>query len=217
MEFVFERPDGFSFKAGHFVGVTLLKPSEEDSLGNLREFSFVSSPYETHLSIAARLSDSAYKRSINELSVGELVRLDGPYGEFVCDNNETKPIVFLSGGIGVAPARSIVRQLLLQNSQRKMILVHINQSKEYAPYETELLAAASEHTNLTYLPIYTRAEGKIEKNRICSDVVQPLIGTLQQPLFYISGTQRMVRGIKQDLLEIGVDKNRIRTEEFGTY
>lgn len=194
-----------------------MKPSEEDGLGNLREFSFVSSPHETHLSIAARLSDSAYKRSINELSIGELVRLDGPYGEFVCDDNEAEPIVFLSGGIGVAPARSIIRQSIYRKSRRKITLIHINQCKEYSPYETELLAAASGHTNLTYLPVYTRAEDKIEKNLICYDVVRPLIGKLEHPLFYISGTQRMVRGIKQDLLAIGVDENRIRTEEFGTY
>lgn len=50
MAFQFEKPEGFAFKAGQFIDMTLIKPSETDGEGNGRAFSIASAPDEGMLS-----------------------------------------------------------------------------------------------------------------------------------------------------------------------
>ncbi|MER9953136.1 hypothetical protein NKJ90_32430 [Mesorhizobium sp. M0051] len=84
--FVFERPDGFRFKAGQHVRMTLLDPVETDREGNSRFFSLASTPQETDLVIAMRMRDTAFKRVLARLQMGDKVLiqvlLDVPHGGF---------------------------------------------------------------------------------------------------------------------------------------
>src|SRR5712691_12067270 len=60
--FVFEKPNGFHFKAGQHIRMTLMNPPETDSEGNSRFFSLANSPQEKDLVIAMRMRDTAFKR-----------------------------------------------------------------------------------------------------------------------------------------------------------
>ena len=55
MAFRFEKPSGWTFKAGQYLDMTLLDPSETDSEGNLRSFSIASAPHEETLMVATRM------------------------------------------------------------------------------------------------------------------------------------------------------------------
>jgi ferredoxin-NADP reductase len=61
MAFRFEMPSGWTFKAGQFIAMTLLAPSETDAEGDTREFSIASGPHEDTLMVATRLRDTAFK------------------------------------------------------------------------------------------------------------------------------------------------------------
>src|SRR5690348_10168321 len=66
--FRFEKPPGWTFKAGQTVDITLLDPPETDSLGNTRTFSIASAPEESTLMIATRMRDTAFKRTLDRKS-----------------------------------------------------------------------------------------------------------------------------------------------------
>lgn len=55
MAFRFEKPSGWTFKAGQYLDMTLLDPSEMDSEGNLRSFSIASAPHEETLMVATQM------------------------------------------------------------------------------------------------------------------------------------------------------------------
>jgi ferredoxin-NADP reductase len=112
--FHFEKPGGFTFKAGQFGDFTLINPVETDAEGNTRGFSLASAPYEADLMFATRMRDSAFKRVLKTMAAGTEVSLDAPYGSFTLHNNWRIPAVFLTGGIGVTPVRSIVLQSVRQ-------------------------------------------------------------------------------------------------------
>jgi ferredoxin-NADP reductase len=65
MSFRFERPAGWSYRAGQFVDVTLLDPPETDGEGNTRAFSISSAPRENVITITTRLRDTAFKRVLH--------------------------------------------------------------------------------------------------------------------------------------------------------
>ena len=70
MAFHFEKPEGFSYKAGQFGDFTLANPPETDAEGNTRGFSLASAPYEDDLMVATRMRDTAFKRVFKTLELG---------------------------------------------------------------------------------------------------------------------------------------------------
>jgi ferredoxin-NADP reductase len=106
--FYFDKPSGFEFKAGQFLDVTLLDPPETDAEGNSRAFSIASAPSESHLMVATRMRDSAFKRVLGTLPIGAEVQIEGPFGNLILHNNAARAGVLLAGGIGITPFRSIL-------------------------------------------------------------------------------------------------------------
>src|SRR5438132_253787 len=98
MAFHFEKPSGWTYKAGQALDLTLIDPPETDAEGNTRAFSIASAPHEETLMIATRMRDTAFKRVLKALPVGSAVNIDGPSGDLTLHNNVSRAAVFLAGG-----------------------------------------------------------------------------------------------------------------------
>src|SRR5215470_1739671 len=85
MAFFFEKPPGFSFKAGQFMRLTLIDPPETDAEGNGRTFTIASAPYEDHLMIATRMRDTAFKRVLKSTPLETRLVARGPYGSLTIE------------------------------------------------------------------------------------------------------------------------------------
>src|SRR5438105_4846753 len=96
--FEFAKPAGFEFAAGNSIDLTLIDPPETDDEGNKRTFSLASAPYDETLMVATRMRDSAFKRTLGNAKPGHEIEFDGPYGDYVLHQNESKPAVFVIGG-----------------------------------------------------------------------------------------------------------------------
>src|SRR5579872_6878293 len=106
--FRFEKPSGWTFKAGQFIDMTLLDPSETDSEGNTRGFSIASGPHEEMLMVATRIRDTAFKRVLTTMPIGTAVKIEGPSGDLTLPNNSKRAVALLAGGIGITPFRSML-------------------------------------------------------------------------------------------------------------
>jgi len=144
MAFYFEKPEGFSYKAGQFADYTLINPSETDAEGDTRGFSLASAPYEDDLALATRMRDTAFKRVLRTMELGTELTLDAPYGSFTLHNNTKIPAVFLTGGIGVTPVRSIVLQALHDKRPHRIFVFYSNRRPEDAAFLEELLGLQNE-------------------------------------------------------------------------
>jgi S1-C subfamily serine protease len=100
--FTFEKPAGFSYLAGQCVDVTILKPKYEDDRGDTRSVTLVSAPKDLHIAIAMRMRDSAFKKNLNSLALGDNIKIDGPYGSFTYNKSEAWEPVFIAGGGGTS-------------------------------------------------------------------------------------------------------------------
>ena len=110
MAFRFARPPDFKFEAGQSMNVSLIDPPETDAKGNARTFSIVSAPHEGELVVATRMRDTAFKRVLRAMPAGGRMQLRGPAGKFTLEGADTRPAVFLAGGIGITPFMSMSRQ-----------------------------------------------------------------------------------------------------------
>lgn len=222
MAFYFSKPSGFTFKAGQFGDFTLLNPDDTDDEGNIRGFSLSAAPYEDDIMFATRMRDTAFKRYLKKMDMGTVLTMDAPYGSFTLQNNTKIPAVFLSGGIGITPVRSIIMQATHDKTAHKLFLFYANKTPEDAAFLDKLSQAQKENPNFTFVPSMTsvsstESDWTGERGFFTKEMLQKYIGDITEPIYYVSGPAHMVTSIRSTLNEAGVDDDNIRTEEFSGY
>lgn len=220
MAFYFEKPEGFEFRAGQFADYTLLNPPETDDEGNTRGFSLITAPYEETIGAATRLRDTAFKRVLRDLPIGTEVTLDAPYGDFTLHKTETTPAVFIIGGIGVTPVRSMIAQATHDKTAHKITLFHANRAPIDAPFAADFERLARENPNFTFVPVATDEATKDwdgEHGHVDAAMLHRYIPDFNAPIYYLSGPEGMVKAMRQLLVDAGVNEDNIRTEEFTGY
>lgn len=220
MSFHFDKPEGFTFKAGQFADFIQINPPETDTEGDKRAFS-LGAPFEEEIIFTTRMRDTAFKQNLKNMPIGTEVTLDGAYGSFTLHNNTKVPAVFLSGGIGITPVRSIILQATHDKTAHKIFLFYANKTSKDAAFLDELTEAQKANANFKLIASMTDSEGskdwKGETGYFTKEMLQKYIGDLSQPIYYISGPASMVASIRKTLNEAGIDDDNIRTEEFSGY
>src|SRR5437867_2442486 len=139
MSFAFElEGQSFAFTPGQYLRITQGAPLYRDEKGNSRSFSIASSPDDPLLLIATRLTGSAFKRSLSEISLGTRVDVQGPMGSFLLPRDATRPLVLIAGGIGITPFRSMIKTVTEQKMPHRLTLIYSNRTPQDAPFLAEL-------------------------------------------------------------------------------
>jgi ferredoxin-NADP reductase len=221
MAFQFEKPEGFVFKAGQFLDMTLIDPSETDAEGNQRAFSIASAPDEPTLLVVTRMRDTAFKRVLATMPTGTNVDVEGPFGNLVLHDDQERAAVFLAGGIGITPFRSILLQATKERAKHRLFCFYANRRPQDAPFLEELQVLQRQFF-ITIVPTMTRLSGSDrswegETGRIDRFMLERHLRCAASPIFYIAGPPGMVKGTQKMLREAGVANGDIRSEEFAGY
>ena len=222
MAFEFEKPAGFEFRAGQFGEWKIANPPYTDAEGNQRAFSFASAPGDERLMLATRMRDTAFKNSLKEMPLGTTVELDGPFGSMTLRNSAEKPLVFLAGGIGITPFRSMVRRAAAEKLPHKIFLFYSNRRPEDAAFLKELNDLQQRNSNFKLIATMTEAEKSAhpwegEKGFIFEAMIRRYVDNLAFPIYYIAGPPAFAAAMWQMLKAAGVDEDNIISEEFAGY
>ena len=222
LAFRFEKPEGFTYKAGQYADYTFLNPAETDAEGNTRGFSLASAPYEDDLMFATRMRDTAFKRDLKAMALGTELTLDAPYGSLALHTNASIPAVFLTGGIGVTPVRSILLQAMHDTVPHRIFVFDSNRKPEDAAFLAELREPRKQNPDYTFIGTMTdmkdsNQEWSGETGVITKSMLLKYIADLTLPIYYIVGPPGMVTAMRETLSEAGVNDDNIRTEEFSGY
>ena len=222
MAFRFAKPAGFSFEAGHSVSVSLIDPPETDHKGNSRSFSLASAPYETELMIATRMRDTAFKRSLKAMPAGGRIHLRGPAGKFTLDGADTRPAVFLAGGIGVTPFLSMSRQAAHDRLARDIWLFYSNRRPEDAAFLDELAALPQRNPRYRFVGTMVETAKSTrpwsgETGFLDRAMLERYLKDLAASVYHVAGPPGLVEAMRKMLADAGVEDEAIRTDEFYGY
>lgn len=220
--FQFEKPLNWTFKPGQYLDMTLLNPSETDAEGNTRTFSIATAPYEETLLVATRMRDTAFKRVLGSMPPGSEVKIEGPSGSLTLHNNVKRTAVFLAGGIGITPFRSIVFHAAKERLPHRILLFYSNRRQEDAPFLDELMALEKENPNYKLIPTLTemaksRQSWHGEVGKIDKAMLSKYLKDAASPIYYLAGPPEMVKGLHSTINAAGADDDDIRAEEFAGY
>ncbi|MDO8510158.1 MAG: FAD-dependent oxidoreductase [bacterium] len=231
VEFHFEKPANFEYKAGQTIDLTLINPPETDADGNTRTYSLVSASHEPHLAIATRMRRTAFKRVLGAMEAGGKVEIDGPMGSFTLHQNIARPAIFLVGGIGITPFYSMIKDATERSLPHEIYLFYSNRTPEDGPYLEELRALEKKNSHLhivftmTKLPESVSWEG--ERGYITIDMVKKYVpdpaspassqGGLSNAIYYSAGPAAMVSAMRRMLADAGISDDDVRSEDFAGY
>lgn len=220
--FYFEKPPDFEFRPGQFADFTLIAPPETDAEGNIRSFSIASAPFEEDLMIATRLRDTAFKRVLQAMAPGAEIQIEGPAGSLTLHTDPARPAVFLTGGIGITPFLSMVRQATRERLPYRIFLFYSNRRPEDAAFLKELQEMEKTNPNYRLIATITQPEKSRhswprERGHISKEMLAKSVPDLTAPVYYIAGPPAMVQALKEMLKNTGVKPSNVRSEEFAGY
>lgn len=222
MAFYLEKPAGFDFKAGQFIEVTLINPAETDAEGSTRAFTVASAPYESNIMIATRMRNTAFKRVLRELPPETAVSLEGPFGLLTLHPDTSRPAVFLAGGIGITPFRSILFQASRERLPHRLLLFYSNRRPQDAAFLSELRELEKQNPNFSLVATMTHMYESGEswegpRGYINREMLATYANDLSSPIYYIAGPPGMVKAMQHMLRDAGVEQKNVRAEEFAGY
>jgi len=217
--FRFEKREGLDYKAGQFFLLSI----ELEGSPMTKPFSFSSSPTEAgYIEFTKKITDSSFSKRLDSLKVGDSVKIDAPYGRFVL-NESDKNIVFLSGGIGITPIRSMCKYAHDKKLNLDLILLYGNNRGKDIAFKDELDRICSEDNN--FHVIYTLMTLECEEDEkqciqgyIDEKLIREKVPEYPDKYFYICGPPAMVDSMATLLKEkLLVGDDRIRKENFKGY
>ena len=211
----------FDFRAGQHADFAFLHPSVGDESDNLRTFSLANSPHDKGLvMIAMRMRETGFKTGLMSAALGTKFRVSRPRGSFTLHKDFARPAVFLAGGIGITPVRSILDWAVQERMPHKLYLFYSNREAVDAAFLEELEALTMQNPRFTLIPTITRltySAWRYEVGHINPQLLSRYLTGLNRPVFYIAGPSGMVTAMTDLLRSLDVSDDDVRTEEFGDY
>lgn len=170
-----------------------------------REMNLTSIPDDEYLSFAFKVSGSIWKRTLLSLKNIDDIWIKGPYGLFTLPDVHSR-IAMVAYDIGITPFVSMVRYALSRH-MHEIALLYISSDRDHAPYADELEAMVCSRFRLFELYPYSPEEVGLWVKEIMHGIDR----------WYIAGEPVYVRSMTYLLLESGVSRRMISSEEFIGY
>lgn len=209
VSFIFQSETPVIWKAGQYMHYTLPHENQDARL-NDRYFTISSAPSEKNIMLTTRFTSqksSSFKRALKELPIGGIIEADGPEGDFTLE--EPGEYIFIAGGIGVTPFRSILKDLEHKKISIEGKLLYGNRDSHLIfKDELEDMAGLQKNFRMHYF---------IDPERIVDQAIKKLVPDISKPFFYVSGPEPMVEAFEKMLSEMGVSGDHTKRDYFPGY
>lgn len=229
--FIFVPQKKIDFKAGQFMEWTV-HHKNPDSRGVRRFFTISASPTENFMMLTTKLAEkpSSFKKTLFGLKLKDEITAMGPDGEFTIDENYKRPLVFIAGGIGITPFRSMIKYMLDKNIKRPITLFYSAKTTEEFVFR-EIFDEAEKTLELKTVYVVTDekipvkeatlqnipVEHKIRSGYLDAGMIKEEVFDWQNRVYYISGPEPMVKAFEKMVEEMGVPGKNIKHDYFPGY
>lgn len=218
-DFVFTTNQKFKFKAGQYLEWTFKHP-DPDNRGIRRYFTISSSPTEKEIKMGIKFYEpaSSFKKQLFNMQPGETIVASQLSGDFILPKDKKKKLVFIAGGIGVTPFRSMIKYLVDKNEIRDIKVFYSGRTVQDFAYTKDFDEAEKK---LGIKTIYTMTDKTAVPDNwpgeCCSidmNMIIKHVPDFHERYFYISGPHGMVAGFNKTLKTIGVKEDHIICDYF---
>jgi ferredoxin-NADP reductase len=207
MSVYFARPIGFEYEAGDWIDVNF----PDRQLDGGITYSLSSSPTEDELAITFKLGISPFKKALQALRPGDEMYISQYGNDYNFYLKENRSSVLLAGGIGIAPFRSMIKDIFDTKSRNDIQLLYMNKGESFV-FAEELDFWNRQLPNLKISYINTEKLNRKKREKL-------LLSTVSKSAhhYFIAGPEGMVESTEHLLIDNGIDVKDIRIDSFGGY
>ncbi len=215
------------FKPGQYLTLRLNLANQEKPATRCYSFSdaFSGDSYRITVkqkTVPPEFIDKSVSHYLNEqLSVGDIVSLKRPAGDFYLNLADSTPLVLLAAGVGITPMFSIIQTLRQNNDQRQVILFYGNRNSRSHIFKEELTALANDPGNVFVINCYScplpNDQAGVDfhtASPVTIELIQQLLPN-QKFSFFLCGPVGFMQSLYTGLKAWGVPESRIHYEAFG--
>jgi ferredoxin-NADP reductase/Na+-translocating ferredoxin:NAD+ oxidoreductase RnfD subunit len=217
-DFGFVDGKPFAFSPGQYMEWTLPHP-KTDSRGNRRYFTIASSPTEKTIRLGIRFyqKSSSFKNAMLAMEPDNKIGGSQISGDFILPNDKMQKLVFIAGGIGITPFRSMIKYLIDKNEARSIVMFYVNKKADEIAYsdifdQAQQLGIKTVYTLTDKDAVPSDWQGQI--GRIDSAMIQGAVPDFKERIYYLSGPHAMVVAYEEVLRGLGVSRNHIKKDFF---
>ena len=215
MEMTLKLPatERLAFRAGQYIEFLLRD-------GKRRSFSLANSPNnDEYLELHLRLLEGGYftQHVFNEMKEKALVRIHGPLGTFFLDNDSKRPLIFVAGGTGFAPIKSMMEQLIEAGDEREVHIYWGVRAKRDLYIDHLPKKWAYQYKHIHYVPVLSESDAKDEwegREGFVHEVVASDFSDLSAYDVYMAGPPPMINAAKEKFIEQGVKEDHLFSDSF---
>ncbi len=135
-------------------------------------------------------------------------------GDFVLPLDTSRPLIFVAGGIGVTPFRSMLTWLTDTDEHRKVKVMYGVRSEDEIVFQ-DAFSKAEQHVTIVVGEPSPAWGG--ERGRLTAEMILGIEEPTVDSLIYLSGPEPMIEVLAKDLGDKGVEKSQIVTDFFPGY
>jgi len=202
-----------AFRAGQYIEFLLRD-------GKRRAFSLANAPSnDEYLELHLRLLEGGYftQHVFNEMKEKALVRINGPLGTFFIADDSKRPLIFVAGGTGFAPIKSMIEQLIEAGDKREMYLYWGVRAKRDLYHDDLAKKWAYQHDNIHYVPVLSEVDSQDQwqgREGFVHDAVATDFSDLSDYDVYMAGPPPMITAAKAEFSQQGLTEDHLFSDAF---
>ncbi|HET7627858.1 MAG TPA: NO-inducible flavohemoprotein [Bacillales bacterium] len=214
-----------SYTPGQYISVKLNIPGEAHT--HIRQYSLSDAPGKDYYRLSVKREDenvpqgkiSVYlHRGIKE---GDVLSLSAPAGDFTLDQTSRKPVVLLSGGVGLTPLVSMVSTIVEEQPGREVTFIHAARNGNVHALRDEVAKIAEENASVRFYVCYDsptdedRERKRYDKEGYVTEAwLRSIVPNLDAD-YYFCGPEPFMRAMNHVLQEMKIPEEQIHYEFFG--
>ncbi|SFD51320.1 globin domain-containing protein [Massilia yuzhufengensis] len=206
------------FQAGQYVSVAV---DFKDGRRQLRQYSLSDAPGKDMLRISVKREEGGAHPAgevstwlHNNVSVGDILHLTHPFGDFLPDTESNEPVVLLSAGVGITPMIAALNRIAMVNPERRVIFAHAARNAAHHAHQVDVAAARARMPHLHVVSFHEEGDaagalpGKMDLARLPS-------WPRTETDVYMCGPLPFMQAQWSALLAAGAPAGRLHREVFG--
>jgi ferredoxin-NADP reductase/Na+-translocating ferredoxin:NAD+ oxidoreductase RnfD subunit len=217
--FTFAPDRKIGFRPGQYLEWTL-GHDRPDTRGNRRYFTIASSPTEETVMLGVKFYDkpSSFKQTLRAMNPGDTIMAAQLAGGFVLPRDPKKKLVFIAGGIGITPFRSMLKYLADNHEKRSITLIYSSASMREVAYYDIFQEAAEKSGINTVFTFTDKAKldpaWKGHTGYVNEAMIEQVVPDYRDRTFYVSGPHTLIDSCNDVFSGMGIPRSQIKTDFF---
>lgn len=198
----------FSFEAGQYANITILARG----MWYTHPFSLSAAENGKFLRFSIK-SLGDYTSKIRDLKPGTRMIIDGPLGLFVEKRAVRNKFLFIAGGIGITPLRSMIESLATK--QVDIVLLYATRTEKDITFKAEFDGFLARCATLKIYYILGTPTPGYESGMLDKEKIVRLVPDFYTREVFLCGPPPMMKGTVKNLTELGFSPDHVHYENFS--